>query len=72
MRIIGNLIEITEIIWLTKEISRVLGNSYGITRLIVETKMGQPDFLDNSENYQVYWLTRKLTGYWVIRMELSD
>ena len=47
MRIIGNLREITEIIWLTKEVSRVLGNSYGITGLIVATKMGQPDFLGN-------------------------
>ena len=34
MRIIGNLREITEIIWLTKEVSRMLGNSYGITGLI--------------------------------------
>jgi hypothetical protein len=34
MRIIGNLREITEIIWLTKEVSWRLGNSYGITRLI--------------------------------------
>jgi hypothetical protein len=34
MRIIGNLSEITEIIWLIKELSRVLGNSYGITGLI--------------------------------------
>ena len=40
MRIIGNLREITEIIWLKKEVSRVLGNSYGITGLIVATKMG--------------------------------
>ena len=47
MRIIGNLREITEIIWLTKEVSRVLGNSYGITGLIVATKTGQPDFLGN-------------------------
>jgi hypothetical protein len=47
MRIIGNLREITEIIWLTKEVSRVLGNSYGITELIVATKMGKPDFLGN-------------------------
>jgi hypothetical protein len=34
MRIISNLREITEIIWLTKEVSRALGNSYGITGLI--------------------------------------
>jgi len=34
MRIIGNLREITEIIWLTKEVSRALGNSYGIIGLI--------------------------------------
>jgi hypothetical protein len=40
MRIIGNLREITEIIWQTKEVSWVLGNSYGITGLIVATKMG--------------------------------
>jgi hypothetical protein len=40
MKIISNLREITEIIWLTKEVSRVLGNSYGITGLIVATKMG--------------------------------
>jgi len=40
MRIIGNLREITKIIWLTKEVSRVLGNSCGITGLIMATKMG--------------------------------
>jgi len=41
MRIIGNLCEITGIIiWLTKEISRMLGNSYGIIGLILATKMG--------------------------------
>jgi hypothetical protein len=40
MRIIGNLREITEIIWLTKEVSWMLGNLYEITRLIVATKMG--------------------------------
>jgi hypothetical protein len=34
MRIIVNLREIAEIIWLTKEVSRVLGNSYGITGFI--------------------------------------
>jgi hypothetical protein len=39
MRIIGNLREITKIIWLTKKVSRVMGNSYGITGLIVATKM---------------------------------
>jgi hypothetical protein len=40
MRIFGNLREITEIIWLTKEVSWDMGNSYGITGLIVATKMG--------------------------------
>jgi hypothetical protein len=40
MKIISNLREITEIIWLTKEVSRVLGNSYGIIGLIVASKMG--------------------------------
>jgi hypothetical protein len=40
MRIIGNLWEITEIIWLTKEVSWMLGNSCGITGLIVAGKMG--------------------------------
>jgi hypothetical protein len=41
MRIIGNLCEITWIIiWLTKKVSRMLGNSYGITGLILATKMG--------------------------------
>jgi len=40
MRIIDNLWEIIEIIWLTKEVSRMLGDLYGITRLIVATKMG--------------------------------
>jgi hypothetical protein len=39
MRIIGNLREITEIIWLTKEVSWVMGNSCGFTGLIVATKM---------------------------------
>jgi hypothetical protein len=35
MRIIGNLCEITGIIiWLAKEGSQMLGNSYGITGLI--------------------------------------
>ena len=48
MRIIGNLCEITGIIiWLTKEVSRMLGNSYGITGLILTAEMGQPDFLGN-------------------------
>ena len=47
MRIIGNLREISEIIWLTKEVSRMLDNSYGITGLILATRMGQPDFLGN-------------------------
>ena len=73
MRIIGNLCEITRIIiWLTKDISRMLGNSYEITGLILATKMGQPDSLGNYENYRVYWLTKKLIGYGVIRMELPD
>jgi hypothetical protein len=41
MRIIGNLCEITRIIiCLTKEVSQMLGNSYGITGLILATKMG--------------------------------
>jgi hypothetical protein len=41
MRIIGNLCEITGIIiWITKEVSRMLGNSYGITRLILVAEMG--------------------------------
>jgi hypothetical protein len=41
MRIIGNLCEITGIIiWPTKRVSRMLGNSYGITGLILATKMG--------------------------------
>jgi len=41
MRIIGNLCEIIGIIiWLTKEVSWMLGNSYGITILILATKMG--------------------------------
>jgi hypothetical protein len=40
MRIIGKLRESAEIIWLTKEVGRVLGNSNGITGLIVATKMG--------------------------------
>jgi len=40
MRIIGNLCEITGIIiWLTKEVSRMLGNWYRITGLILATKM---------------------------------
>ena len=47
MRIIGNLKEITKIIWLAKEVSRMLGNSYGITGLTLTIEMGQPDFLDN-------------------------
>jgi len=40
MRTIGKLRESAEIIWLTKEVSQVLGNSNGITGLIVATKMG--------------------------------
>jgi hypothetical protein len=41
MRIIGNLCEITGItIWLTKEVSQMVGNSYGITELILATKIG--------------------------------
>jgi len=41
MIIIGNLCEITGIIiWLTKRVSQMLGNSYGITGLILATKMG--------------------------------
>jgi hypothetical protein len=41
MRIIGNLCKIIGIvIWLTKEVSRMLGNSYGIIGLILATKMG--------------------------------
>jgi len=41
MIINGNLCEITGIIiWLTKEVSRMLGNSYRITGLILATKMG--------------------------------
>ena len=40
MRTIGKLRESAEIIWLTKEVNRVLGNSYGITELIVATKIG--------------------------------
>jgi hypothetical protein len=41
MRIIGNLCEITGIIiWLKKKVSRMLGNSYGITRLIFLAEMG--------------------------------
>jgi hypothetical protein len=34
MRIIGNLRESAEIIWLIKKVSQVLGNWYGITGLI--------------------------------------
>jgi len=41
MRIIGNLCEITGIIiWLTKEVNRILGNSYGVTALILAAEMG--------------------------------
>ena len=41
MRIISNLCEITGIIiWLTKEVSQMLGNWYRITGLILATKMG--------------------------------
>ena len=73
MRIIGNLCEIIGItIWLTKEVSWMLDNSYGITELILATKIGQPNSLGNYENYRVYWLTKKLIGYGVIRMELPD
>ena len=48
MRIISNLCEITGIIiLLTKKVSRMLDNSYGIIGLILETKMDWPNFLGN-------------------------
>jgi len=41
MKIIGNSCEITGIIiWLTKEVSRMLGDSNGITGLILAAEMG--------------------------------
>jgi hypothetical protein len=46
MRIIGNLCEITGIIiWLTKKLSRMLDNSYGISGLIFGNQNGLAGFL---------------------------
>jgi hypothetical protein len=45
MKIIGNLCEITEIIWLTKEVSRMLSNSYGIYQIDFGNQDGLAGFL---------------------------
>lgn len=54
MRIIDNLCEVTGIIiWLTKKVSRMLGNSYGITGLILATKRVS----------RISWVIKRITGF---------
>ena len=45
MRIIGNLREITKIIWLTKDVSRMLSNLYGIYQIDFDNQDGLAGFL---------------------------